>query len=226
MHHIRVLGLTPAEWALATQILMKLGVGVIMAALIGWERELHGRPAGIRTHMLLMMGVILFSEASKGFIGSEASRVAAQVVVGVGFLGAGTIMRTGTEVKGLTTAASLWATSGIGMAVSLGGPFMLVAILSTILALFTLVVVDQFELRFLKSKRPHTLVITVDTKERAFKLIEHLSAQHEFSIRAVEVVQSSPDVIMKLELRGHTSRVVEQIATHEGVASAKWENGL
>jgi putative Mg2+ transporter-C (MgtC) family protein len=216
----------PAEWALATAILTKLGIGAIMAALIGWERELHGRPAGIRTHMLLIMGVILFSEASKGFIGAESSRVAAQVVVGVGFLGAGTIMRTGTEVKGLTTAASLWATAAIGMAVSLGGAFMLVAIISTVLALFTLVVVDRFEFWFLKSKRPHTLVLIVDTQERAFKLIEHLSAQHEFSIRAVEVVQSSPNVVMKLELRGHTNRVVEQVATHEGVSSARWENGL
>jgi putative Mg2+ transporter-C (MgtC) family protein len=215
----------PAEWALATAILTKLGIGAMMAALIGWERELHGRPAGIRTHMLLIMGVILFSEASKGFIGSEASRVAAQVVVGVGFLGAGTIMRTGTEVKGLTTAASLWATAAIGMAVSLGGAFMLVAIISTVLALFTLVVVDRFEFWFLKSKRPHTLVLIVDTQERAFKLIEHLSAQHEFSIRAVEVVQSSPNVVMNLELRGHTNRVVEQVATHEGVVSARWEDG-
>src|SRR3954471_10979252 len=99
---------TPHSLDVATDVLVKMGVGALMAGLIGWEREKHGRPAGIRTHMLMVMGVILFSEAGKYFgATSDPSRVAAQIVTGVGFLGAGTIMRVGPEIRGLTTAASI-----------------------------------------------------------------------------------------------------------------------
>jgi len=90
--------------------------------MVGWEREVHGRPAGMRTHMLLVIGVVLMCEVSRAFSpAGDPARIAAQIVTGVGFLGAGAIMRIGMEVKGLTSAASLWTVTGIGMAVSVGG---------------------------------------------------------------------------------------------------------
>lgn len=131
----------------AAELLMKLGLGVLVGGAIGWERETHGHPAGVRTHMLLCLGVVLFSEVSKSF-GGDPGRIAAQIFTGVGFLGAGAILRTGLEIRGLTTAASLWAVAGISMAVSAGHQFYWVAIASTFLALFTLSVVDNFERRF------------------------------------------------------------------------------
>jgi len=221
-----VFGLTDQELKLALTILTKLGIAALMAFLIGWERELNGRPAGIRTHMLLIMGVVLFCEASRGFMGSESSRVAAQVVVGVGFLGAGTIMRTGMEIKGLTTAASLWSTSAIGMAISLGGAYLLVAIVATFLALFTLVVIDRFEIRFLKTKRANCLRVEVQDQAKAFDLLDHLTGRHNLSVNSVSVVQSTPSVVMVVEVRGETRGILELAVAHDGVLAAGWEDGV
>src|SRR5690606_8844195 len=114
------------SWREALGLLLKLGYAALLAGLVGIEREISGRPAGIRTHMLVGIGAALFSMTGEAFAGDQG-RVAAQVVTGVGFLGAGTIMRMGGEVKGLTTAASVWATAAIGMAVAVGGTFLIVA---------------------------------------------------------------------------------------------------
>ena len=94
----------------------------MLGGLIGWERERHARPAGLRTHILVCVGAALITEISHSF-GPNGDRIAAQVVTGVGFLGAGTIIREGTGglVHGLTTAASLWAIAGVGIAVGYGG---------------------------------------------------------------------------------------------------------
>lgn len=96
-----------------------------MGAAIGAERELHEHAAGLRTHMLVGVGACLFTLVSAyGFesfaTSSDPSRVAAQIVTGIGFLGAGAILREGLTVHGLTTAASLWVVAAIGMAVGLG----------------------------------------------------------------------------------------------------------
>lgn len=125
----------------ALEVLIKAGIAVICAGLIGWEREIHGRPAGVRTHMLMALGVLLFSEVSKAFSSTDETRIAANIVTGVGFLGAGTILRTGLEVKGLTTAASIWSVTGIVMAVSVGRAFYWVALAGTALTLITLALV-------------------------------------------------------------------------------------
>src|SRR4051794_37987050 len=108
---------SPAGLGILTEILLKSVIALVLAAAIGWEREVHGRPAGMRTHMLLVLGVVLFSEASKAFGSQNPDRIAAQILTGVGFLGAGTIMRMGPQVKGLTSAASIWATAAIGVIV-------------------------------------------------------------------------------------------------------------
>jgi len=112
--------------ALAIRLLVAAGLG----AAIGVERELHSHPAGTRTHLLVALGSALFTEMSiYGFTGItnagqlapvDPSRVAAQIVTGIGFLGAGAILKYGPSVRGLTTAASLWVTAAIGMALGAG----------------------------------------------------------------------------------------------------------
>lgn len=134
----------PESLSQALELLIKLGIGALLAGIIGWERERSGHVAGVRTHMLVAIGVILFSEAGKA-MGGEESRVAAQVVTGIGFLGAGAILRHGAEIIGLTTAASIWATAGIAMCVSVAGPFLLVAACATVLALFTLAMIEKLD---------------------------------------------------------------------------------
>jgi putative Mg2+ transporter-C (MgtC) family protein len=106
------------------QALLRLAAAFAFSAVIGVERERLERPAGLRTHVLVGVGACLFMLVSVGVAGdritADPGRVAAQVVTGMGFLGAGTIIRYGSLVRGLTTAASLWATSAIGLAAGLG----------------------------------------------------------------------------------------------------------
>ncbi|HYZ93937.1 MAG TPA: MgtC/SapB family protein [Actinomycetota bacterium] len=104
---------------------VRLVVAAAMGAAVGAERELHEHAAGLRTHLLVAVGSCLFTLVSaygfEAFSGAtDPSRVAAQIVTGIGFLGAGAILREGLTVHGLTTAASLWVVAAIGMAVALG----------------------------------------------------------------------------------------------------------
>ncbi|HET8568680.1 MAG TPA: MgtC/SapB family protein, partial [Candidatus Limnocylindria bacterium] len=94
----------------------------MLGAGVGLERELHQRPAGFRTHALVALGAAMFTVVSREMAGPNAdpTRIAAQIVTGIGFLGAGAIIRHGLAVRGLTTAASLWIVAAIGMAVGAG----------------------------------------------------------------------------------------------------------
>jgi len=103
-------------------MLVRLIVAMALGALVGYERERVGKPAGVRTHGMVALGATLFTLVSVyGFAGGhDPSRVAAQVVTGIGFVGAGAILHIRRGVQGLTTAASLWVTAAIGLAVGVG----------------------------------------------------------------------------------------------------------
>jgi putative Mg2+ transporter-C (MgtC) family protein len=106
------------------ELLGRLLLAAVLGGAIGAERELNDQAAGLRTHMLLTIGACLFTVISAyGFrrgVGTDPSRLAAQIVTGIGFLGGGAIVRHGLTVKGLTTAASIWATASVGVAVGAG----------------------------------------------------------------------------------------------------------
>ena len=104
------------------ELLARLALAVVLGGAIGAERELNDQPAGLRTHMLLTIGACLFTLISAyGFGGrTDPSRIAAQIVTGIGFLGGGAIVRHGLTVKGVTTAASIWATASVGLAIWAG----------------------------------------------------------------------------------------------------------
>ena len=112
---------------------------VIIGAAIGFDREAHGHPAGVRTHMLVCLGACLIATIDHVHAGN-GGRIAAQVVTGIGLLGAGTIIRSarGQNIHGLTTAASVWTTAGIGIALGFGYPSYNFAVASAILVLITL----------------------------------------------------------------------------------------
>jgi putative Mg2+ transporter-C (MgtC) family protein len=118
----------------------------VLGAVIGFERELHRQPAGFRTHALVSLGAALFTVVSAyGFDGSsvDPTRIAAQIVTGIGFIGAGTILQHRGSVRGLTTAASLWAVAAIGMASGAG--MLSMAVIGTFLILVVLVILDRVE---------------------------------------------------------------------------------
>lgn len=127
-------------------VAVRLIVAGVFGMVIGIERELREQAAGLRTHMLVSIGACLFTlvsaygfQAVPGTTDLDPSRVAAQVVTGIGFLGAGAILREGISVRGLTTAASLWVVAAVGMAVGLGLYWMSgVAVAITVLSLWAL----------------------------------------------------------------------------------------
>ena len=121
---------------------LRLLLAALLGGIIGWERESHHRPAGLRTHVLVSVGSALFTLTSLEFASfggpTDPSRIASQIVSGIGFLGAGTIIRSGDSdtVRGLTTAASIWLTAAVGMAV--GSGLYIISAVSTVVALVIL----------------------------------------------------------------------------------------
>jgi putative Mg2+ transporter-C (MgtC) family protein len=121
---------------LQLELSLRLVVAFIVGGVVGIERERRAKAAGLRTHMLVSGGSAIFTVASLTLFGSEQGRVAAQIVTGIGFLGAGAIIRSGASVSGLTTSATIWVAAGLGMLA--GGGAYLLAVVSAILTIIAL----------------------------------------------------------------------------------------
>jgi len=138
-----------------TRVASRLLLALLLGAMIGWERERHESAAGLRTHMLVALGTALFVLVPEqaGMTLGELSRVLQGVVAGIGFLGAGAVLKLGQlrQIRGLTTAASIWATAAIGATVGLGREA--TALLATLMVLLVLSVLLRVERRFMPRAR-------------------------------------------------------------------------
>lgn len=215
---------TPDALHVAAMVLLKMGISVILGGAIGLEREMHGRPAGLRTHMLVAIGVTLFCIISTAYKGADPTRISAQVVTGIGFLGAGAILRMGAEVRGLTSAASIWATSAVAMAVARGGPYLLVAAVSTVLVLLTLGYVEQIEKRYRPRTSPTEMVVVLRRQTDLQELIAVLN-RDGFEVRAARLVQTEPTVQAALQVYGSSSGAIRSAFEVTGVTDAHWNDG-
>jgi putative Mg2+ transporter-C (MgtC) family protein len=142
-------------WIALVQVAAASGLG----AAIGLERELSSQPAGLRTHMLVALGAALFTLAGARILGTDPTRVAAQVVTGVGFLGGGAIVREGATTRGLTTAASLWVTAAVGVAIGLRE--WLAGVLTTTVALLVLYSVRRMKREIGQRRRGVEITLTL-----------------------------------------------------------------
>lgn len=135
-------------------VLIRLTAAALLGALIGYQRERAGKPAGIKTHILATLGTTIFVVgcANAGFESDALSRVIQGIVTGIGFLGAGAILKLDDtrDIKGLTTAASIWAAAAIGVAVGLG--VLGVALIGTTITLLVLTILGAIEIRSEKEK--------------------------------------------------------------------------
>ena len=131
---------------MSIELVVQFLLAVILGGIIGIEREKAHKPAGIRTHMLVALGACLFTASSIVF-GVDTGRIAAGIVTGIGFIGAGTIIGSKGNIKGITTAASLWTTSAVGLMIGMGEYF--AGIVATLLVLFILVL-DLLTKKWLK----------------------------------------------------------------------------
>lgn len=137
------------------ELAFRLIVAALLGAAIGFEREYHGHPAGMRTHLLVSVGSATFTVLSiEAFQapGADPARIAAQVVTGIGFLGAGAILKDRAGIRGLTTAASLWAVAGVGMAAGVAAWG--VAVAASLIILVSLWPLHVIERRLFDRGRP------------------------------------------------------------------------
>lgn len=170
--------------------LIRLGLAGVLSGVIGFERETRHKAAGLRTHMLVAMGAALFTILSaSAFDEGDPTRIAAQIVSGVGFLGAGAIFRSGANVHGLTTAAGLWAVAALGMAAGAGleeG-----AVLATALGVLVLTVLRVVERRWIRTGTRRTIGVTT---ESLGELQEIVSTAHSIDVSSRRVaIETLPE---------------------------------
>ncbi|MFH1093050.1 MAG: MgtC/SapB family protein [Candidatus Omnitrophota bacterium] len=214
------------------QITSRLALAVVLSGLIGYEREVHGRAAGLRTTILVGVGsclIMIISMYLHAIYAHSAdvdpTRIAAQVVSGIGFLGAGTIIRYGASVRGLTTAAGLWAVSGIGLAVGCG--FYSAALMTTGIIFLVLVALSRFE-RKIRKRFDKTLIVEISGGIDKFCLVTKTISDFQTEIKNIEVTPASGKNAFRitLNLEVHDQKLSNEI-THslvevEGVTSVKW----
>ena len=211
-------------------IVVRLLLAVLLGGAVGLERERHGRAAGLRTHILVCVGSTLMMCLSiflyENFQ-SDPSRIASQVVSGIGFLGAGTILRFRVSVKGLTTAASLWAVSGIGLAVGAG--FYFASFVTTALVLGSLFWLTKVVDKVLKHRDWYgILTVEMAGSLEGLRKVREILAEHNAEIKDFNITKlETGNVAVALELRLLSLReedsIVKQLIGAEGVKRAFWK---
>ena len=214
-------------------MMLRLFIAAILSGLIGYEREVHGRLAGFRTHILVGVGSTLIMLTSMYIFDiysdratPDPGRIAAQVVSGIGFLGAGTIIRFKASVRGLTTAASLWTVAGLGLAVGAG--LFIPATFTTILVLAALFFLNRVERGMIR--RDWYKSLEIDTKAGASQLqeIRSLLSEYDVEIKDFDVKRSSSseDLIIKISVKlltnEYDNEIIVKLRDLDGVRKASW----
>ena len=208
-----------------SQILIRIMLSIVLSGIIGTERERLRRPAGIRTHILVGVGatlVILTSlHLSEVYDNLDIDRMGAQVISGIGFLGAGTIIQQGNIVQGLTTAAGLWAVACIGLAVGTG--FYFGAIATTIIVLITLILFKEKQL--IRDSKYLDLNVTLKNENGQIEKILASIEDMEVDVSRIEFLKEDNDkeklitLEMNLELEDYETKndIINKIISEEGV---------
>jgi putative Mg2+ transporter-C (MgtC) family protein len=218
------------------ELLLRLALAAVLGGLIGVERELREREAGLRTHLLVSLGSALFTivgaygfhaflDSGQSVVRADPTRIAAQIVTGIGFLGAGAIIRQGLSVRGLTTAATLWVVAAVGLAAGAG--YYSAATITTAVVLVALWPLRIIAYRILRRYRPDDGRLLVELPAgqplgEVIDEIEHVGAR----IDSIDVSQEGDRRRLELGLalpRGVAApRVVAQIADVANVADVRW----
>lgn len=180
------------------EAILRLLLAMIMGGLIGLEREFVNRPAGFRTHTLVCLGSALIMVTGEHLfktyhqlVNLDPARLGAQVVSGIGFLGAGTIMNDGHRVRGLTTAASLWVVGCVGLAVGAG--FYTGAIAAFVLAYFTLIFLKRFERLFEKKGGVLKIAMTIVDAPGQIAKVTDVMGKFKVQIKDIKIEGTDGD---------------------------------
>jgi putative Mg2+ transporter-C (MgtC) family protein len=201
---------------LQLDLAFRLVIAAALGAAVGAEREIHNHPAGIRTHMLVALGSGLFTVLSIYGFGLEGnansapvdpSRIAAQIVSGIGFLGAGAILKDGVVIRGLTTAASLWATAAVGMAAGAGEHIL--AVVAAVIILVSLWPINALAERFHGSNQPEVQLRLSLTRVEALGEISGALASGKIEIVAIQTQRLGRESYRAdLAVRGRNANVI------------------
>jgi putative Mg2+ transporter-C (MgtC) family protein len=220
-------------WA---EILLRVVLAAVLGGAIGFERELREREAGLRTHMLVSVGAALFTLVSayawsdwrfsnESGIVFDPTRIAAQVVTGIGFLGAGAIIRQGLSVRGLTTAATLWVVAAIGMATGAG--YYTAAFITTVLVLFSLWPLRIVAFRVSERIRPEEgrLAVTLPAGASAVSVLEAVEGTGAV-VRSLEFEEEGDtrrvDMRVRIERDRTAAALLDALAQTQDVKGARW----
>ncbi|NLO09378.1 MAG: MgtC/SapB family protein [Clostridiales bacterium] len=214
-----------------SSIILRLVLAVVLGGIIGFERGRSGRPAGLRTHILVCLGAVLAMMTNQyvyeSFGVSDPTRMAAQVISGIGFLGAGTILVTGRhQVKGLTTAAGLWATACMGLAIGIG--FYKAAIAACIMITFATVILHRFDNFLVAKSKIMDLYIEFSNTVPITTVLDTLKSL-QVKIETIEIMKPTYGAnaqlaaIMTIKLKQKKARVdvIAKICSLEGVEFAE-----
>jgi putative Mg2+ transporter-C (MgtC) family protein len=213
--------------------LFRLAVAAALGGAIGFERELRDREAGLRTHMLVCLGSALFTLVSAyGFadflnsgdqvIRADPTRIAAQIVTGIGFLGAGAIIRQGLSVRGLTTAATLWVSAAIGIACGAG--YYSGAVLGTAVTIFALWPLRRVAYPVFERLRPEARDLMVELKPTtsASELLGMLEREHA-RVDRFELEDELDRRVVTLTLDTPSERLITKLADLDYVIGVRWK---
>ena len=218
-----------------TQIILRILLGAVLGAVIGFERERDNQPAGLRTHMILVIGATLAMVLSVnlGYLyarpgtPADPARLAAQVISGIGFLGAGAILRYGFNVKGLTTATSLWTMAIVGLAVGAG--YYLVSVVTTALMLLVLGLLNVIENRFVRTSVSRYISLQADYRKGVVKAIRQLVNEFADDLLSFTIQKHVKNKRIRIQIVARIHRdqtledLVDALSDIEGVRSLKVE---
>lgn len=217
------------------QIILRILLGALLGAVIGFERERDNQPAGLRTHMILVVGATLAMVLSinLGYLyarpgtPADPARLAAQVISGIGFLGAGAILRYGYNVKGLTTATSLWTMAIVGMAVGAG--YYLIGVVTTAIMLVVLGLLNIIENRWVRTSVSRFISIQASYNKGVVKNIRQLVNEFSDDLVSFNIQKHVKDKRIRIQVVAHISRdqdleeLVDAISDIDGVRNLKVE---
>jgi putative Mg2+ transporter-C (MgtC) family protein len=210
------------------ELLGRLLLAAVLGGAIGAERELNDQAAGLRTHMLLTIGACLFTLVSAYGFGAgprDPSRLAAQIVTGIGFLGGGAIVRHGLTVKGLTTAASIWATASVGVAVGAGR--YLLGVGGALLVSFTLLGLRRVGALLQRwGVSREALVLTTRPGFEVKRIVEAVRDEG-VELRGLDRQEGDGEdrvaLVVKLRPRYRTEQLLDVLGRLDGVRQVEWE---
>jgi len=199
------------------ELMLQVGLATLLGGAIGLERELGGKPAGLRTNILICIGSVLYTHlsiamlsaiAGAGGTGTDPTRVAGQIVTGVGFIGAGTILHARGAVVGLTSAATIWVVAAIGVA--LGSGYYLEGIATTIVVLGVLAGLGRVEKLVERQSTRSTISIHARPGPTVLEDLESLVRRAGLEVNAVSSRQENVDLVIDFDLRG-SKRLHDQV---------------